>query len=101
MKATQRLISLTNKSNYKLEVEAIGYRPDTEPIIVREKIGKKNKDIEYKDYTRINSGALALFYRVLCPPFFLVVYASSHTNTILDCFLLYNRIIFYVFVVYL
>ena len=55
MKATQRLISLTNKSNYKLEVEAIGYRPDTEPIIVREKIGKKNKDIEYKDNKNTNN----------------------------------------------
>ena len=41
MKTTQRLISLINKSAYKLELEAIAYRLDTEPIVIREKIGKK------------------------------------------------------------
>lgn len=71
MKATQRLISLTNKSNYKLEVEAIGYRPDTEPIIVREKIGKKNKDIEYEDTEDTNN------YRKLMQDYNNLIHATN------------------------
>ena len=53
IKATPKLITITNKPKHKLEIASIGYRPDTETIIVREKKNNKNVDIEYEDTPEI------------------------------------------------
>jgi hypothetical protein len=83
IKATTKLIKITKHSNHKLETDLIGNRPDTEPIVLRNKVGSKNVDVEYEDNEEIlNYRQLMIDYNNLINSTHIDVYGRGNKGVL-------------------